>query len=59
VSSPSRYPVATGNAAILSTIIPNSRPVRWLSANSNLIGNGGDSIALDNVLTVGEWEALG
>jgi hypothetical protein len=34
VSSPSRYPVATGKTAILRTIAPNNRLVRWLSANS-------------------------
>jgi len=35
LSSSSRYPVATGNAAILLIIAPNSRLVRWLSANSS------------------------
>jgi len=29
------YPVATGKAAILRTIAPKSRLVRWLSANSS------------------------
>jgi hypothetical protein len=29
------YPVGTGNAAILPTIAPKSRLVRWLSANSS------------------------
>jgi hypothetical protein len=29
------YPLATGNAAIRRTILPNNRLVRWLSANNS------------------------
>jgi hypothetical protein len=34
-STASFYPVAIGKAAILPTIAPKSRRVRWLSANSS------------------------
>gem|GEM_PF-3696848 len=27
------YPAASGNASICRTMLPNRRPVRWLSAN--------------------------
>jgi hypothetical protein len=49
------YPEGVGRAATRPTMAPNIRYVRWLPANSNLAGKGGDSIAVDNVLTAGEW----